>query len=183
MLCLTLKALGLLCMLHIYAIPWRWSHKSIRSLAWEDDIGWCHSMQRWRCHIRVKDIPLECFFILRWEAQLRHIQWITESWHHKGWKRPLVPSSPTTDLPPILPTDHISQCHICPFLEHLHRWWPPPRWAACSSMRYTYLLALPASISQQPRSTPFMFLPSTINHGNMLNRAKRCFTPKWRITK
>lgn len=65
--------------------PWRCSHKSHKSLAQEDGIGWCCSKallcakedtsQDW-----AQSIPLERLFISWWKAYLRHILWCLLSW-------------------------------------------------------------------------------------------------------
>lgn len=38
------------------------------------------------------------------------------AYNHWGWKRPLRPSRPIIHPPPVLPTDHVHQCHIPPVL-------------------------------------------------------------------
>ena len=38
-------------------------------------------------------------------------------------ERSLRSSSPTTNPPSPCPLNHVPQCNICPFLEHLQGWW------------------------------------------------------------
>lgn len=120
---------------YTHVAPWRCSHKSNKSLAQEDDIGWRCSKAVLRAKVttsqqRAEHISLECLFILWWKVHLRHILWC--------------------------------------LLARARRVQP---------------LVFPAGSSQQPRSAQFTFLPSTIDHGVTLTRAKHCFTQKWRKTK
>lgn len=79
------------------------------------------------------------FFLLWWTGQVSC--GTTEPSSHEGWKRPLIsPTQPTVAI------NHIPQCHISIYIEHLQGWGPPTPRAANASplfLLFTHCTSFP----------------------------------------
>jgi len=71
-------------------------------------------------------------------------------------------SSGPTPTMPVTTLGHVTQCDICPSLEHLQGWWAPsPPWAACAS---ALPLLLQRNVSYTQPDPPLVQLKAITSH-------------------